>query len=84
MMHDQSLPMILWAEACMTIVYVHNRSPHQILKNMTLEEAFTGVKPEVGNFRIFGCPVYIHVPKENRIKIDLSSRRVHLWGTMSL
>jgi hypothetical protein len=35
MMHDQSLPMILWAEACMTTIYVQNRSPHQILKNIT-------------------------------------------------
>jgi hypothetical protein len=56
--------MILWAEACMTTIYVKNKSPHQILKNTTLEEAFTGVKPEIGHFRIFGCPVYFYVPKE--------------------
>jgi hypothetical protein len=31
---------------------------------MTLEEAFTGLKLELGHLRIFGCPVYIHVPKE--------------------
>jgi transposase InsO family protein len=28
MIHDQSLPMNLWAEACMKKVYVQNRSPH--------------------------------------------------------
>ena len=39
MIHDQNLPMILWAEASMIAVYVQNRSPHQILKNMTPEEA---------------------------------------------
>jgi hypothetical protein len=50
-----------------------NKSPHKTLRNMIPEEAFTGVKPEVGNFRIFGCPVYIHVPKEKRIKLDPSS-----------
>ena len=48
MIHDQILPMFLWEEASMTIVYVHNRFPHKIVKNMTLEEAFTGVKPKVG------------------------------------
>jgi hypothetical protein len=37
--------------------------------------AFTGVKHEVGHFRIFGCPVYIHVPKEKRMKLDPSSRK---------
>jgi transposase InsO family protein len=75
MIHDQSLPMFLWAEASMTAVYVQNRSPHKILKNMTPEEAFTGVKPEVGHFRIFGCLVYIHVPKEKRTKLDPSGRK---------
>jgi transposase InsO family protein len=57
MIHDQRLPMILWAEACMTALYVQNRSPHQILKNITPEESFTWEKPEIGHFGIFGCPV---------------------------
>jgi hypothetical protein len=72
MIHDWSLPMILWEEASMKTVYVQNRGPHQILKNMTPEEAFTGVKPEVGHFKIFGCTVYFHVPKEKRSKLDPS------------
>jgi transposase InsO family protein len=29
MIHDQSLPMIIWVEASMTTVYVQNKSPHQ-------------------------------------------------------
>ena len=75
MIHDQHLPMFLCAEASTTVVYVHNRSPRKTLRNMTPEEAFTGVKPEVGHFRIFGCPVYIHIPKEKRTKLDPSSRK---------
>jgi hypothetical protein len=42
---------------------------------MTPEEAFIGVKPEVGHFRIFGCPVYFYVPKEKRTKLDPSGRK---------
>jgi hypothetical protein len=42
---------------------------------MMPEEAFTKVKPKVGHFRIFGFLVYIHVPKEKRIKIDPSGRK---------
>jgi hypothetical protein len=67
--------MILWAEASMTIVYIQNKSPHKILKNMSPEEAFTRVKHEVGHFKIFGCPIYFHVPKENRTKLDPSGRK---------
>jgi transposase InsO family protein len=44
MIHDQHLPMFLWAEASMTAVYVQNRSPHKTLRNMTPEEDFTEVK----------------------------------------
>ena len=74
MIHDQSLPMFLWEEASRTTVYVQNRCPHKIVKNMTLKEAFIGVKPEVGHLQIFGCPIYIHVPKEKRIKLEPSGK----------
>jgi hypothetical protein len=33
------------------------------------------VKPEVEHFRRFGCPIYIHVPKEKMTKLDPSSRK---------
>ena len=45
MINDQSLSMFLWAEAFRTTVYAQSRCPHKILKNMTQEEVFTGVKP---------------------------------------
>ena len=64
----------------MTTVYVQNKSPHKTLRNMTPEEAFTGVKLEVGHFRIFGCLVYIHIPKEKRTKIDPSRRKSTFVG----
>jgi IS30 family transposase len=44
MIHDQDLPMHLWAEATRTAVYVQNRSPHRVLGNKTPEEMFTGKK----------------------------------------
>jgi hypothetical protein len=75
MLHDQDLPMMLWAEACNTAVYVQNKSPHRILEDKTPEEAFTGVRPEIGHLRIFGCPVYIHVPKEKRTKLEPSGKK---------
>jgi hypothetical protein len=70
MMNDHNLSMFLWGEASMTVIYFHNRSPHRILKNMTTEEAFSGKKPSVQHLRIFGFPVYIHVPKDKRKKLE--------------
>ena len=45
MLHDQDLPMHLWAEATRTTMYVQNRTPYRVLKNKTLEEVFSGKKP---------------------------------------
>ena len=60
----------LWAEATMTVVYVQNRLPHSALGLKTLEEMFTGKKLEVSHLKIFGCPVFIHIPKEKRNKLE--------------
>ena len=59
MLHDQELPMHLWAEAARTTVYVQNHTPHGVLKNNNPKEFFSGKKPEVIHLKIFGCPVYI-------------------------
>jgi hypothetical protein len=75
MMFDQDLPNSLWAEATSTTVYIQNRCPHAILKEKTPEEVFSGIKPKVGHLRIFGCPVYIHVPKEKRTKMEPSRKK---------
>lgn len=76
MIHDQNLQTSFWDEASRTVVYVQNRCPHRILENKTPEEAFTGVKPNVSHLRIFGCPVYIHIPKDKRTSWSLLARRV--------
>jgi hypothetical protein len=44
-------------------------------KKITPKESFTGVKHEIGHFRIFGCPVYLHVPKEKMSKIEPLGRK---------
>ena len=75
MLHDKDLPMHLWEEAAKTAVYVHNRTPHRVLENQTPEEIFSGKKPKVSHLKIFGCPVYIHIPKEKRTKLDPSRKK---------
>jgi hypothetical protein len=70
MIHDQGLPMFLWAEACRTVVYIQNRSPHTILGKLTPEEVYTGTRPDVSHLRIFGSVCYCHVPSEKRTKLD--------------
>eukprot|EP00253_Pinus_taeda_P014678 PITA_14678 len=80
MLHDQILLKFLWAEDANTVVYVQNKCPHQALDSKTPEEVFTGKKPDVSHFRNFGSPIYFHVPKEKRRKLDASRKKVTLVG----
>jgi hypothetical protein len=42
---------------------------------MTPEEDFSGKKPNVEHLRIFGCPIYIHIPKDKRKKLEHSRKK---------
>jgi hypothetical protein len=75
MIHDQDLPMHLWAEATRTTIYVQNRLSHSALGFKTPEEMFTRKKPKVSHLKIFGCPVFLHIPKEKRTKLDPSGNK---------
>ena len=75
MLSDLDLPLSLWDEAACTDVYIQNRSPNAILGEKTQEEVFTDKKPAVDHMRIFGTPVYIHVPKEKRLKLEPSGKK---------
>ena len=80
MLHDQDIPMRLWAEASKIAAYVQNRTPHRVLKNKTPKDVFSRKKPEVNHLKIFGCPVYIHIPKEKRTKLDPSGKKGIFMG----
>jgi hypothetical protein len=36
---------------------------------------FSRKKPEVSHLQIFGCPVFVHIPKEKRTKLDPSGKK---------
>jgi hypothetical protein len=78
--HDQGLPKFLWVEACHTVVYLQNRSPHTVLGKLTPEEVFTGTKPDVSHIRIWGNVCYCRVPSEKRTKLDPIAEKGLLVG----
>lgn len=75
MILDQNLNINLWAKATSTAVYIQNICPHSHLEDKTPEEVFTKSKPDISHLMIFGCLVYIHVPKEKRLKLEPSRKR---------
>jgi hypothetical protein len=61
-------------------VHIINRSPTAAVTNKTPEECWTGNKPNVAHFRIFGCVTYVHVPNEKRIKLEDKSYKCVFLG----
>jgi len=59
----------------MMVVYVQNRLPDSALELKTPKEMFTGNKLEVSHLKIFGCTVFIHIPKEKRNKMEPSGKK---------
>ncbi|MCO5599562.1 hypothetical protein L7F22_053668 [Adiantum nelumboides] len=57
-----------------------NRTPTTVVHDMTLEEKFTGKKPYVLHFKVFGCTAYVHVPDELRTKLDPKSEKCVFIG----
>ena len=61
-------------------MHILNRSPTLAVKNITPEEAWSGLKPAVDHFRIFGCVAYMHVPDTKRRKLDPMGEKSILLG----
>jgi glycerol-3-phosphate dehydrogenase len=77
---DKKIPKSFWLEAVNWIVHVLNRSPTLAVKNMTPEEAWSGIKPLVEHFRVFGCVSHVHVPDVKRTKLEDKSFSCVLLG----
>ena len=51
-----------------------------MVKNITLVEAWNGIKPSIDHFRVFGCIAHVHVPEVQRTKLDNRSVKCILLG----
>ena len=61
MLHRAQLPATFWAEAAMNAVHIRNRCPTRAVKGKTPYEVWTGRKPSIDSFRVFGCLAYVHI-----------------------
>jgi hypothetical protein len=79
MLVESETPNDMWAEAVVTANYTRNRTSVSA-HGKTPWEAFHGKKPNVSHLRVFGAPVYMHVPKELRDKLEPVSEKGRFWG----
>jgi hypothetical protein len=60
----------VWEKAVGTTCYLVNQSPSSTLDDKTSHKVWTSKKPSLTHLMVFGCDTYVHVPKENMIKLD--------------
>jgi hypothetical protein len=68
------------AEAVSTTCYLVNRFPSSMLDDKTPLEVWSRKKPSLQNLRVFCCDAYVHVPKENRSKLDKKDEKCIFIG----
>jgi hypothetical protein len=49
-----------------TLITLDYKTPHGV---------WTGKNPSSTHLRVFGCDAYVHVPKENMIKLDKKAKK---------
>ncbi|CAJ2635927.1 unnamed protein product [Trifolium pratense] len=80
MIHAKNVPKRFWPEAVKWATYVMNGSPTLSVKDMTPEEAWSGRKPSVNHFKVFGCVAHVHIHDSQRKKLDDKSKKCVLLG----
>jgi len=80
MLSEKQISKNFWLEVVNWIVHILNRSLTLIVRSKTPEEAYSGFKPLVSHFRIFGYISHVHVPDSKRVKLDAKSLKCILLG----
>lgn len=78
-MHASSVGKELWAEAVNCATYVLNRIAGSTVTT-TPYETWYGKKPNIEHLRVFGSSAFVHIPKEDRQKLDAKSERCLFVG----
>jgi hypothetical protein len=69
MLSFADLPNTYWVLAFDAATYIRNRVWSTGAKGIPFE-ILTGVRPDVSNFRVFGCPAYVHTPDSQQRKLS--------------
>ncbi|KAE8715770.1 hypothetical protein F3Y22_tig00110160pilonHSYRG00432 [Hibiscus syriacus] len=77
---NAGLPKHFWAKAVNMACYLINRSPRASLAGKVTEKVWTGHGVSFDNLRIFGCPAYVHVPPDERSKLDAKLKECIFLG----
>ncbi|CAL1392755.1 unnamed protein product [Linum trigynum] len=74
LLSHSKIPQSFWGEALLAAVYVWNRSPSVPLKYDAPEKVWIEKEVSYKHLRVFGCKAFVHIPKDERSKLDSKTR----------
>ncbi|CAN1245512.1 Retrovirus-related Pol polyprotein from transposon TNT 1-94 [Linum grandiflorum] len=74
LLSHSKLPHSFWGEALLAVVHVWNRSPSVSLDFEAPEKIWTGRDVSYKHLRVFGCKAFVHIPRDERSKLDSKTR----------
>ena len=80
LLSEKEMSKNLWAEAARWTNHVINRSLTKAIKEMVPEEKWSGLKPIVDYFRVFGSIAHVHILEQRRTKLEHRSHKYILLG----
>ena len=80
MLQSKGLGLNFWAEAFNCANYIVNHTPTKVLENITPEEAWSSIKPNVSNFHVFGSDAWAHIPDAKHKALEPKSEKCIFVG----
>ena len=80
---EKEVPKTFWPNAMQWVNHALNKSLTLAVKDMIPEEAWSGRKPSVEHFGVFGYIGYVHIPDAKRSKLDDKNVKCVLLGFSS-
>ena len=84
MMEAKTLPPKFWVEDIKYASYIQNRVPHKQLDGMTPFQSWSGHKPNVTHFRIFGSKAWDRIPIEKRKICNPKAKSAYLLDIIKI
>ncbi|KAI5338059.1 hypothetical protein L3X38_017330 [Prunus dulcis] len=80
MLSHAKLPKSFWGEALMTAVDLINLSPSAPLNGDVPNKFWSGKDVSYNHLKVFGCRAFVHIPKDERSKLDAKSKECIFMG----
>jgi len=80
MLNEAKLPKRFWGEALITAIHVINLNPAVALDGNVPDNVWFGKNVSYDHLRVFGCKAFVHVPKDERSKLDMKTKQCIFIG----